>query len=136
MVDEIHFAHKLHVAPPERLYSMVTDVPAKILRLGHGAGGLGHGATADLVVVQDRGQTPAETLIGLTPEMVIAKGRIHLVSRRLAERVPSSLIARWHSIRVEGRGEWLTPFNVPSFLEQARAALGPEIRLAGRRVTQ
>jgi hypothetical protein len=136
MVDEIRFAHKLGVVSPERLYRMVTDVPAKILRLGHAAGVLRHGATADLVAVQDRGQTPAEALPGVTPEMVIAGGRIHLISKRLLDRVPSSLTAGWHSIRVEGRGEWLTPFDVPLLLQQARAALGPEIQLAGRRVTQ
>jgi cytosine/adenosine deaminase-related metal-dependent hydrolase len=136
MADEIRFAHKLNVASPEHLYRMVTDVPAKILRLGDAVGVLKDGAAADLVAVQDRGQTPAEGLIGISPEMVIAGGRIHLISKRLLERIPCSLTAAWHSIRIEGRGEWLMPFDVPLLLQQAQAALGPEIRLAGRRVMQ
>jgi cytosine/adenosine deaminase-related metal-dependent hydrolase len=136
MVDEIHVARKLGVASLERLYRMVTDLPARILRLDHAAGALRHGGAADLVVVRDTEQTPAEALIGITPEIVITRGRIHLISKRLLERVPRSLAAGWHSIRVEGRGEWLTPLDVPSFLHNARLALGPEIRLAGRRVTQ
>jgi len=136
MVDEIHFAHTLGVASLQRLYGMVTDVPAGILRLGRGVGALRHGGAADLIAVEDRGQSPAEALIGLVPEMVIARGRVYLISKRLLERVPLCLAAGWHSIRLEGRGEWLTPFDVPSFLKQAQTALGPEIRLAGRRVTQ
>jgi cytosine/adenosine deaminase-related metal-dependent hydrolase len=136
MVDEIRFAHNLGAASTELLYRMVTDVPAKLLRLGGAAGALRDGAAADLVAVQDNGQAPAKALIGMAPEIVIARGRIQLISKRLLERVPSSWTSGWHSIRVEGRGEWLTPFDVPLFLQEAQAALGPEIRLAGRRVTQ
>ena len=88
MVDEIHVARKLGVAPPDRLYRMVTDLPARILRLGHTVGVLRHGGAADLVAVRDGEQTPAEALIGIIPEMVITGGRIHLISKGLLERIP------------------------------------------------
>lgn len=135
MVDEIRFANMMGLVPPESLYRMVTDIPAKILRLGHSVGEVRDGSRADLVAVQDKGQTPAQALMNLTPEMVMVGGRIHLISKRLQERLPPSVTAGWHSIRLEDR-EWITPFDVPWFLQQARAELGPEIRLAGKRVTQ
>ena len=134
MIDEIRFAHKLGVASQETIYRMVTDAPARILRLGDSVGVLRDGAIADLVAVQDRGQTPAEALTDLIPEMVVLGGRIHLISKRLLERLSPSLTAGWHSIRLEGRGEWLTPLDVPTLLQQARAALGAEIRIAGRSI--
>jgi hypothetical protein len=134
MIDEIRFAHKLGVVPEETIYRMVTDTPARILRLGGSVGVLRDGATADLVAVQDRGQTPAEAVTDLIPEMVVLGGRIQLISKRLLERLPPSVAAGWYSIRLEGRGEWLTPLDVPTLLQQARAALGAEIRVAGRTI--
>ena len=43
----------------------------------------------------------------------------------LLERVSASLTAGWHSIRIEGRGEWLTPFDVPSFLRAGAGRTRP-----------
>jgi len=134
MIDEIRFAHKLGVVSREHLYRMVTDIPARILRLGESVGVLRDGAAADLVAVQDRAQTPAEALADFIPEMVVLAGRIRLISKRLLERVSPSVTAGWHSMHLEGRGEWLTPLDVPKLLQQARAALGPEIRVAGRSI--
>jgi cytosine/adenosine deaminase-related metal-dependent hydrolase len=136
MIDEIRFAHKLKMVSQERLYHMVTDIPARILRLGRSAGVLRDGAVADLVAVRDKGQSPAEALTDFIPEVVVLGGRIHLISKRLLKRFSPSLTAGWHSIRLEGRGEWVTPVDVPWLLQQAQAALGPEIRVAGRRVIQ
>jgi hypothetical protein len=102
---------------------MVTQNAARILRTG---------AAADLVAVEDRGQTPAEALLNLHPELVVVAGHLHLISEQLAMRLKT---ADFHWIHLEGRGSWLTPFNVPEFLQSAQNALGPEIRLAGRRVT-
>ena len=134
MIDEIRFAHKLGLVSQERLYRMVTDIPARILRLGESAGVLRDGAVGDLVAVQDRGQTPAEALTDFIPELVVLGGRIQLISKRLLDRASSSLTPGWHSIRLQGRGEWLTPLNIPSMLQQTRVALGTEIRVAGRSI--
>jgi len=134
MIDEIRFAHKLGLVSQERLYRMVTDIPARILRLGESAGVLRDGAVGDFVAVQDRGQTPAEALTDFIPELVVLGGRIQLISKRLLDRASSSLTPGWHSIRLQGRGEWFTPLNIPSMLQQTRVALGTEIRVAGRSI--
>jgi cytosine/adenosine deaminase-related metal-dependent hydrolase len=123
MIDELQVAHRECGASPEKLYGMVTQNAARILRTG---------AAADLVAVEDRGQTPAEALLNLHPELVVVAGHLHLISEQLAMRLKT---ADFHWIHLEGRGSWLTPFNVPEFLQSAQNALGPEIRLAGRRVT-
>jgi hypothetical protein len=123
MIDELQVAHSQCGAPAEELYGMVTENAARILRIR---------PTADLVAVEDRGQTPAEALLNLHPELVIVAGRVHLISQQLAMRLKA---ADFHWIHLEGRGSWLTPFDAPAFLRSAQKVLGPDIRLAGRRVT-
>jgi cytosine/adenosine deaminase-related metal-dependent hydrolase len=123
MIDELRVAHAQCGARAEELYAMVTEDAARILRIG---------ATGDFVAVEDRGQTPAEALLNLQPELVIVAARIHLISEQLALRLKTT---DFHWIHVEGRGSWLTPFDAPAFLRSAQKALGPEVRLAGRRVT-
>ena len=122
MIDELRAARNCG-ASLESLYSMVTAQPAAILNLT---------TNSDLIAIPDRGQTPAEALLDLSPELVIVRGRMQLVSKRLAPRVPTN---GFHPIAVEGRGEWLTPFDVPALLRSAQSVLGPEIRLAGKRVS-
>jgi len=133
MTDEIRIAHS-QGASIELLYDMVTHRAAKILRLGQAAGAIRHGAVADFIAVRDLGQTPAEALLQLTPELVIIGGRVRLISKPLRSRF--AIKEKLHSIALEGRGEWFTPFDVPRLLNSARAALGPEIRLAGKRVLE
>ncbi len=132
MADEIRVAH-LQGATAELLYDTVTNRAAKILRLRQ-AGAIRHGSTADFIAVRDRGQTPAEALLNLTPELVVIDGRVRLISKQLRPRF--AIEEKLHSIALEGRGEWFTPFDVPRLMNSARAALGPEVRLAGKRVLE
>jgi cytosine/adenosine deaminase-related metal-dependent hydrolase len=134
MADELRIAHLRCGAPLERLYGMVTGRAAGILRLRNTGGRLADGGIADFIAIPDRGQKPAAALLDLTPELVIAGGCVRLVSKSLRPRFGCHIGQPLHSISLEGRGEWLTPFNVPRLLQNARRALGSNIRLAGKRV--
>jgi cytosine/adenosine deaminase-related metal-dependent hydrolase len=115
------------------IYSLVTANAARMLRIDAGQGSIRERGVADLIAVIDRGQTPAETLAGLCPELVMVSGRTMLVSGRFAKRCDVSGL---HPIQVEGRGRWLIRADVPRLYDAATQALGPEIRLAGRRICQ
>lgn len=133
MLDELRIASQCG-ASMELLYSMVTDRAARILRLGPSAGKLKHGGAADFIAVPDRGQTPAAALFDLVPELVVVGGAVRLISPALRHRFGNRLTGRLHSIALEGRGAWHTPFDIPRLLRDAQAVLGPDIRLAGKRV--
>jgi hypothetical protein len=61
-------------------------------------------------------------------------GRIKLASARLLDRVPGAQFT--HEIALEDRGRWYTSVDVPSLFRRTAATLGPEFKLAGKRVTQ
>jgi cytosine/adenosine deaminase-related metal-dependent hydrolase len=131
LIDEISMARRSRT--PERLYEMVTSSAASILRLGQGEGEIGEGSVADLVVVRNWGQTPAEALLDLWPEMVFVGGRIKLISRKASAElriVPPG----FQPLHIEGRGEWLIDADVPNLLHAAKKALQEAVRLAGRKV--
>lgn len=132
MIDELRIAHARCGAAPESLYRLVTVGAARALRVRGGV--VAEGSPADLVAVIDRGQSPAEALLDFVPELVIVAGRVHLVSEALCSSFEARATRGFHSISLEGRGTWRTPFDIPGLLERARAALGPEIRLAGKLV--
>jgi cytosine/adenosine deaminase-related metal-dependent hydrolase len=127
LLDSIRAAY-VHGITPQALYRMVTSAPAEILRLRDGRGWLREGGPADLVAVLDRGQTPAEALLDVSPRFVMIGGRVKLLVADLDAGV--SLFP----IRVEGRGDYFVDVDVPYLTEQARKALGPDYSLAGKRV--
>ncbi len=120
MADELRTAHSLGVAPAE-LYRMVTSTPASIL-------GLENAGVADFVAVIDRGQTPAEALLDLSPRMVMLEGRIKLLAADLDAGLPLS------TLHLEGRGDYLVDADLPWLHAQASQSLGPDYMLAGKRV--
>jgi cytosine/adenosine deaminase-related metal-dependent hydrolase len=130
LIDELRFAQRY--VDRDRLYGMVTADAARILKLDSGEGEIRQGGVADLVVVEDRGQSPAEALDGLRPELVMSGGRIRLISGRLAGKI--QVRGRYQPMEIEGRGRWLADLDVRPFAATARAALGDGFRLAGRRV--
>ncbi len=116
------------------LYGMVTSGAARILRLNSGAGAVSDGGAADLVVVRDRGQSPAEALLQIEPELVLIGGEIKLVSCRMANHVNLPERQRFQAIGIEGRGRWLIDANLASLAQPVKDALGGSFRLAGKRV--
>jgi hypothetical protein len=118
----------------ERTYSMVTDSAAEVLRLPCGAGTLARGGPADLIAVRDEGLSPCNTLVNLRQEhleLVMVGGEPRLLSRNLANRWPSSSLEGFEPLHV-GSMEKLVKAPVTALLQQTRAGLGDEVRLAGK----
>jgi len=130
LIDEIDVARRTHQLSPDDLFEMVTTRSARVLRLHDGEGTIREGGVADLVIVEDHGQSPAEALQRMQPEIVMVRGSVRLVSPRFLNK------REWPAINVEGRGIWFTDVDLPSVHEETVRALGPEYRLAGRRVSQ
>ncbi|HVV45984.1 MAG TPA: amidohydrolase family protein [Bryobacteraceae bacterium] len=127
LADELSTAHSLGV-DAERLYRMVTTGAASILRLTGGEGEIRDGGVADLIAMEDRGQTPAEALLALEPRMVMLGGRISLLAGALASG------AALNPIRVESRGTFYVKADVSALCRETSAALGPSFALAGKRI--
>jgi hypothetical protein len=134
LIDEMKCAKTVAALTAEEIYPLVTTNPARMLRLTAGQGMIREHGLADLVVVRDQGQTPAEALLDLHPELVMVRGRVMLVSDRLAAHWPSPRFRGLNPIHIEGRGSWLIRADVPRLHAAASMALGPEVRLAGKRV--
>ena len=134
LIDELDLAKRVSGLDSAALYQMVTARAARLLRLKDGQGELRHDGAADLIAVEDRGQSPAEALASMVPDLVMVGGAIRLVSPGLRERASAAAPALRHSIVLEDRGCWFTDVDVPSLHAETVAALGPDYRLAGRRV--
>jgi adenine deaminase len=130
LIDEIRLAQTTAGISADEIYSMVTTTPAQALRLREGQGTIRAGGVADLIVVKDEGQTPAEALAKLDPQLVLIGGRIMLASDRFEELTGADS----YPIGIEGRGRWRIRANIPRLYALASSALGSEIRLAGRSV--
>jgi cytosine/adenosine deaminase-related metal-dependent hydrolase len=122
-------AARAYVGAP-RIYEMVTTEAAAILRLNQGEGRIVERGRADLLIVRDTGQTPADALTELHPELVILGGRIKLISPAMAARLRPIGTDNLRRLNVEGRGEWLIDCDVLSLTQAVRLALGPTFQLA------
>ncbi len=135
LLSEVRSARRLSRVSKNELYRMVTDRAAQILRLDRGEGRVAAGGVADLLVVRDRGRTPADTLVdAASPEMVLVGGKIKLVSRGLAGGLPGRLRSSLHRLASESRDEFLVDANAPQLYRRAARVLGPEVRVGGERV--
>ena len=137
LLDELRLARRLGGLSNRDLYRMVTEQAARLLRLENGEGTLSKGGVADLVVVQDHGESPAAALFRLGRlgvEMVMVGGQVKLVSPSLSRQLPPLLRRRFCRLVIQQRRHALVDADVPKLYRQARRALGREIRLAGKRV--
>jgi cytosine/adenosine deaminase-related metal-dependent hydrolase len=125
LLDEIRAARRVSKLPAAVIYNMVTAGAAKILRLRRSAGTLVPGGPADLIAIADDGRSPAEALLRAEgPALVMIGGVVKLARKATG----------LHRLKVEGRGDVVVDANVPRLRRQAEQFLGPELRLAGRRV--
>ena len=129
LIDELRAARQATGLEPERLYRMVTTDAARVLRLRNGEGTIREGGIADVLIVPDRGQTPAAAVMESRPELVIVGGRIRLLSMALANRCPVPGIETWRPFEMEGRGTWLTPLGLKPV-----SSLNGSLRVGGKRV--
>jgi cytosine/adenosine deaminase-related metal-dependent hydrolase len=135
LIDEMKRAKTAGSLNDAELYRLVTTDAARILRLSTGQGVISLRGVADIVAVEDVGQTPAEALQDLNPQMVMVRGRVMLMSDRFSANHGCTDFSGFNPIHLEGRGSWLIRANVPELHAIASAALGPELRLAGKRVS-
>lgn len=135
MIDEMRVAQNAYALTAQEIYPLVTANAARVLRLTGGQGTIRERGTADLIAVKDTGQTPAGALSSLQPELVMAGGRIMLASERFALQASKRFHRLgFHRLNMEGRGVYLLRADIPRLCASAAAALGSEIRLAGKRV--
>ena len=130
ILDALRAARDVWKLGASRLYQMVTGAPASILRLESG-GEVRKRGLADLIVVRDRGKSPAQTLLDLREiEMSIIGGRIRLIS----EAFQKFAGPRFEWLSIEERGRKLVDAPVDELYQEAVARVGTPLRLAGRRV--
>ena len=124
MIDELRIARRVSGLSEQRLYRMVTEVAAQVLRLQHGEGTIQAGGVADLLLFRDRGLTPARTLLGQMPEAVLVAGTLQLATSELTSRWEQSLP---QVLTISGRGS--------VHLRSKTPPMPVGLSLAGRQVT-
>ena len=119
---------------PGRVYSMVTEAPARLLRLPPGAGTLAANASADWVALRDYGYEPGEAICCEPDlELVCVAGVVMLVSEALARAYPQ-LAEGMRALQYREQGFWVRA-DVAGLIERAQAELRCDLRLAGCAVT-
>ena len=111
--------------PAERLFQMVTSAPACVLRLA---------PSRDWIAVRSHARTPAEALLDGSIGLVVVRGRIRLIAPDLARQLPAKDRRRFQPLAVEGRAPVLVDAPVRALCRAAARRLGPDLRLAGKRV--
>ncbi len=137
LLDELRAAGTAAKVSAARLYSMVTEDAARILRLDHGAGTVAEGAHADLMVLRDQNRTPAASLLGTRTgemELILVAGRPRLISPEFLPQLPVLMRRRLRPIVIEGGRKTFLDVNLPRLFREATRVLGPDLRLAGKRV--
>ena len=133
LLDEIRMAAHLGIAA-DRIYAMVTDIPADIFRFRHGEGRIGIGGIADLLIVTDTGVPPAQRLLSLTHrdiQLIIRGGQIVLASEQFVRRSRTVLSESMQHVFFDDL-DWWTSLDVQSRWRETIQILGPEVFLAGR----
>ena len=135
LLDEIRVAAQLGT-PAEQLYEMVTEIPAAIFRLRQGEGRITLGGIADLLIVTDTGETPAQRLLSLRHrdiQLIIRGGEIILASEQFVQQSGTLLreslqpiffdeLHWWTSLDVQSRwDETIQMMRVMSSLQAGRS---------------
>ena len=139
LLDEIRFTKSTCDLQAEEIYDLVTDQPARILRLQSGEGTLRPTAVADLIAVRRNSTSiPAEILVGVNwrnVELVIVGGHVQMASSEIFERLPVEMKRQLTPLAIEGELRWL-PAPTSEFLEAAEAILGTgSVRVGGLQVS-
>jgi hypothetical protein len=81
-----------------------------------------------------RSNASDEALLAGEVALVVIQGRVRLISPGLAAQLPSSERRRFQRLHLEGRAPVLVDANVAALQRAAQKHLGPDLRLAGKRV--
>lgn len=137
LLDEAVFVKSHYDLPAARLYSMLTENPATMLRLTDGRGKIQVDGRADLIAVPDRGLSPAETLRHLTWQdvhFVMRNGIVQLIAEELAHILQPQERTDFTEIQVDGRRRWIRGDLRPAFEASAMLQQHGVIRLGERMV--
>jgi cytosine/adenosine deaminase-related metal-dependent hydrolase/ubiquinone/menaquinone biosynthesis C-methylase UbiE len=139
LLDEIRFASWACDLNDDRLFSMVTDEAAQLLRLHDGEGSLRGGAVADLIAVTQRAGSPAHILSELSwrdVELVIVGGLVQLASSEIFDRLTAQMRRALVPLMVEKEVRWLRA-PATSLLDAAENIVGDgNVRVGGLRVSR
>lgn len=137
LLDEIRFAHGVCQVPAERLYGMVTDGAARVLRLRQGEGALRVGAMADFTVIRKHPGDPQDILNRLSwrdVELVVVAGQVRLASGEIRHRLPPNAARGLTPLRVEDQWRWLRG-PASWMLHSAESVLGVgNVRVGGLQI--
>ena len=128
LLDELAVARQY--LPVERLYEMVSAIPARILRLAPSA------TAGDWVAVRSNAQAPAQALVEGSIALVVVRGRIRLIAPSLARQLPAEFVRGFQPLSIEGRETVLVDADVRKLRRAASKHLGPTLRLAGKRILE
>jgi len=137
LLDEVRFAAAFG-ASSQMLFQLVTRQANQVLQLKQGQGRMAPGVVADLVAVRNRGLSPADTLTSLSykdVDLVIKDGRVCLLSDALKPALPEKLTVGLESLKIDGLRRWVRA-SIHQLLRLSREALGPEVTMCGRSLTQ
>jgi len=94
-----------------------------------------HSLTArTLGLPEQTGDWIAVPAFGEPPEVVVIGDRLRLIAPRLARALPPRICRELYPLAIETRPPVLVRWNVPRMLGEAAGHLGPDVRLAGRKV--
>ena len=135
LLDEIRFTQQKIGLSTQELYAMVTDRPAKILRLRAGQGTLRPTIPADIFAMRsDSKTTPSDQLASSSwrdVELVIVDGRVRLASSAVVHRLPERTQRTLNPLLVDGVIRWLAA-PIAQLLRTASNVLGEgSVRLGG-----
>lgn len=137
LLDEVRFGIRHCNIRPEHAYAMVTEAPARALRLHEREGTIAAAGVGDLIAVDDTGLSPAETLRSLSMheiKFVMIGGCVQLASEAIFDRLPSAAREGLEALRVDGLVRWLRA-PAGDLLRQAESVLGSgQVRLGGRAI--
>jgi cytosine/adenosine deaminase-related metal-dependent hydrolase len=136
LLNEIRFAHQCQGTSPERIFSLVMDLAADVLRLMNDEGTLRPGGIADLIALKDQGKTPAETLVEANSdqiELVVKDGEPKMLSPGMSARWPERFRAGFEHLSAAGI-QRLVRAPVGWLVTETRKRLGPRFCLAGKAI--
>lgn len=134
-LDEIKFAIQACNLSAEVVYRMVTEAPARILRLRRSEGSIRASGVADLIAVRDD-STDAVAKLGILAmtdiEFVMVRGQVQLVSTDLLSRLSPEIVQGLEPLSIEGTIRWVRA-PVKDLLWRTEQVLGAgQVRLGGR----
>ncbi len=139
LLDELGFAVQSCGIAPRTAYDMVTTTPASLLHLEHFAGTITESGMADIIAIRDTGINAADRIGQLSIEdieFVMIRGRVHLASQFVLDRLPLATQQGLEPLVVDGITRWLRA-PIEHLMRAAEAVLGNgETRLGRRTVSR